>query len=73
MLNLVKQFIRDEEGATAVEYGLLVGLMAAAVTAAFAILGPGLETAFQNVVDQMGGGAAADPSANSGGNEQPQG
>ncbi|MDT7043452.1 Flp family type IVb pilin [Candidatus Nitronereus thalassa] len=53
MLNFVKQFIEDEEGASAVEYGLLVALMAAAVTAAVGILGPGLSTTFQGVVDSM--------------------
>jgi pilus assembly protein Flp/PilA len=53
MLNVVKQFIQDEEGASAVEYGLLVALMAAAVTAAVGILGPGLSATFQGVVNTM--------------------
>lgn len=34
----------DETGATAVEYGLLVGALAAAIVAGMAILGPALET-----------------------------
>ena len=35
--------ITDETGATAVEYGLLVGALAAAIVAAMAILGPKIQ------------------------------
>lgn len=31
MINSLKQFIRDEEGATAVEYALIVALIAVAI------------------------------------------
>lgn len=58
MFDSVKQFIRDEEGASAVEYGLLVALMAAAVTAAVGILGDGLSTSFENIRATL-----ADPSS----------
>ena len=40
---------RDEEGATAVEYGLIVGLIAVVIVAAVAILAPQLEGAFRNI------------------------
>ncbi|MDQ0278860.1 pilus assembly protein Flp/PilA [Arthrobacter silviterrae] len=40
---------REESGATAVEYGLLVGLIAVAIVAALVLLGPKLATLFTNV------------------------
>ena len=36
--------VTDETGATAVEYGLLVGALAAAIIAAMAVLGPKIQT-----------------------------
>lgn len=41
---------RDERGATAVEYGLLVALIAAAVIAAVVLFGPQLALLFQNMI-----------------------
>ena len=35
MKDSILRFIRDEEGATAVEYGIIAGLMAAALLAIF--------------------------------------
>ena len=40
---------REEKGATAVEYALIVALMAAAIVAAVIILGPSLSNAFSYV------------------------
>jgi pilus assembly protein Flp/PilA len=40
---------REEKGATAVEYGLIVGLMAVIVVAAFVILGPKINSLFLNL------------------------
>jgi pilus assembly protein Flp/PilA len=40
---------RDEKGATAVEYGLMVGLIAVAIIAAVTLLGTELRTLFQNI------------------------
>ena len=49
----------DEEGATAVEYGLLVALIAAVIVGIVATLGGQIETAFQTVSnaisDSVGG------------------
>jgi pilus assembly protein Flp/PilA len=44
---------RKDNGATAVEYGLLVGLISIAIIAALLILGPKLAALFQNVADQL--------------------
>ncbi|MGY1804925.1 Flp family type IVb pilin [Blastococcus sp. SYSU D00922] len=40
---------REEKGASAVEYALLVGLIAAAVVAAVAIFGEKLDGLFRNI------------------------
>jgi pilus assembly protein Flp/PilA len=45
--------LRNEEGATAVEYGLLVALIAAVIVAVVVILGGQISSAFQYVVDQI--------------------
>ena len=42
----VKASERDERGATAVEYGMLVALIAAVIVTAVALLGTKLNTAF---------------------------
>lgn len=41
----------DESGASAVEYGLLVGLIAAVILATVALVGPALIPGFQSVVN----------------------
>jgi len=48
-----------DEGATAVEYGLLVALIAAVIVTIVATLGGQIATAFQTVVDELPGAPAA--------------
>lgn len=43
---MVRKFVRDEEGITAIEYGLIAAVIATGVTAAFTLLNTGLQTAF---------------------------
>jgi pilus assembly protein Flp/PilA len=43
------RFFKDEEGATAVEYGLLVALIAAVIVTIVATLGGQINTAFTKV------------------------
>ena len=47
------QSIRDEKGATAVEYGLMVALIAAVIIVAVAALGTNLNTLFTNVGNRI--------------------
>ncbi len=49
MVNHVMNFVREEEGATALEYGLLAALIAAVIIAAVTSLGTTLNTVFVDV------------------------
>jgi pilus assembly protein Flp/PilA len=52
--NLARRLLtRDDQGATAVEYGLIVALIAAVIIAVVALLGTAVSSAFQNIVSQM--------------------
>jgi pilus assembly protein Flp/PilA len=44
---------REEKGATAVEYGLMVGLIAVVIITVVATLGEQLEALFQDVSDEL--------------------
>lgn len=46
-------FFKDEEGATAVEYGLMVALIAAVVITGATLLGTNTESKFQDVAESI--------------------
>jgi pilus assembly protein Flp/PilA len=46
MFNLALRFIKDESGATAIEYGLIVALIAVVIIGAVTALGGNISTAF---------------------------
>jgi pilus assembly protein Flp/PilA len=48
MITTLKTMIRDEEGATMVEYGLLVALIALVAIVGVALLGKNLTTLFNS-------------------------
>ena len=50
---------REEKGATAVEYGLMVGLIAAVIVGTVLILGGQLDDLFKAITDALPGGDAA--------------
>jgi pilus assembly protein Flp/PilA len=54
----VQQFFADEQGATAVEYGLMVALIAAVIVATVALIGGQLKTAFEKVNTALTAAAA---------------
>ncbi|MEX6508881.1 Flp family type IVb pilin [Jiella sp. M17.18] len=56
MSKLFARFVKDESGATAIEYGLIAGIMAVALIAAFGLLAPQLKTTFDNVANTMNNG-----------------
>ena len=49
MKDQIVKFWRDEEGATAIEYGLIAGLIGVALVAALTTLGGNLTTLFENI------------------------
>jgi pilus assembly protein Flp/PilA len=53
MLTTLISMIRDEKGATMVEYGLLVALIALVALAAITTLGMNLSSLFNNVANTI--------------------
>ena len=53
MSDAIKKFVADDEGATAVEYGLLVALIAAVIVGVVGTLGGQVTDAFQTVSDAI--------------------
>lgn len=52
-----KRFFRNEDGATAIEYGLLAALISVAIIGLVSLLGGSIAGAFDEVNDQMVDGA----------------
>lgn len=48
-ISAIKGFLRDEEGATAVEYGVMVALIAAAIVTIVYLVGQQVKEAFNRV------------------------
>jgi len=53
-LSSVTNFIREEEGASAVEYGILVAAIAAVIVVVTLIVGRQVENAFNRVCKALG-------------------
>ena len=54
--NLAVRLQRNEKGATAVEYGIMVGLIAVVIIVAVSLLGGSLNAMFEEVKCTVGGG-----------------
>ena len=52
---MLKNFLKDESGAAAVEYGLLVGLIACVIIAGVTLLGTSLNTMFNGIAGTIQG------------------
>ncbi|WP_219114780.1 Flp family type IVb pilin [Janthinobacterium sp. UMAB-56] len=48
-MNLIKNFIREEDGVTAIEYGLIAALIAVVIIAAITIVGTQLKKTFSSI------------------------
>ncbi|MGB6317976.1 MAG: Flp family type IVb pilin [Litorimonas sp.] len=53
MQNLIKNFVNDESGATAIEYGLIAALVAVAMIAGATQLGQSIDDKFSDVADTL--------------------
>ncbi len=49
MAKLLKRFLRDEAGATAIEYGLIAAGIAIAISATVLLIGTDLNTVFESL------------------------
>ena len=49
MKTYVEQFLRDEEGATAIEYGLIAALIAVAAIVGMQLIGGNLQALFMRI------------------------
>ena len=49
----IKRFLKEEEGVTAIEYGLIAALIAVAIIGAVALVGTGLTNTFTAVSDKL--------------------
>ena len=56
-LSSVKNFFREEDGASAVEYGILVALIAAAIVIIVQLVGVKLENVFNRVCFRLNNNA----------------
>jgi len=50
---MLVRFIQEEEGATAIEYGLIASLIAVVIITAVALVGTNLETTFTQVATHL--------------------
>jgi pilus assembly protein Flp/PilA len=53
MISTVRAFVADEDGVTALEYGMLAAAIAAVIAATVFSLGAPIKKAFQDVLDAL--------------------
>ncbi len=53
MSKFVTQFLKDESGATAIEYGLIVALIAVVIVGAITTIGTGMNEKFEEVSEKV--------------------
>ena len=58
MTNFVSRFVKDESGATAIEYGLIAALIAIAIIAAAGALGTQVSGTFNTVATALANATA---------------
>lgn len=51
LLMSIKRFVKDEEGVTAIEYGLIAALIAVVIVGAVITVGTQLNIVFTNIAD----------------------
>lgn len=50
---MLTRFVREESGATAIEYGLIAALIAVAIIAGVTAVGTGLQSTFKSVAAEL--------------------
>ncbi|MCY1539155.1 Flp/Fap pilin component [compost metagenome] len=54
MLSSITRFLRDEEGATAIEYGMIAGIISIAILAFLPTIGEKLGDIFEKISTELG-------------------
>jgi len=62
MMNSIKRFVREEEGVTMVEYGLIAALIAVVCVAAINVIGTQLDKVFDKIGTCLTSALTATPS-----------
>ena len=55
---MLTNFLRDEQGATAIEYGLIAALIAVVIITAVALIGTNLSNTFNKIATNIGTAAS---------------
>ena len=58
MSKFVTKFLKDESGATAIEYGLIAALIALVIIGVVSTLGTTLQGKFQSIATSLGGSSS---------------
>ena len=58
MQKIIRDVLKDESGATAIEYGLIAALVSVAAIAALTAMGSSLETMFNKVSSELSNAVA---------------
>jgi pilus assembly protein Flp/PilA len=58
MKNAIQQFLREEDGVSAVEYGLLAGLISVAIITTVGLIGTDLNSVFVKIQTKLAAAAA---------------
>ena len=53
MMTIAKKFLKDENGATAIEYGLIAALIAVVIVGGVTLIGTNLSTLFSSVAGSV--------------------
>jgi pilus assembly protein Flp/PilA len=53
MKSLINRFVKDESGATAIEYGLIAGLLSVVIIAAVSLAGTSLTSVFTSISTKL--------------------
>jgi len=53
IISAVRKFVADEEGVTAIEYGMIAALIAAVIVGAVTLIGADVKTAFDKIATAL--------------------
>ncbi len=60
-MSIFSRFVRDESGATAIEYGLIAALISVVIITAVKLVGSNLSTTFNSVASSLSGSGSTSP------------